>query len=92
MNYVYHHDLERFAPFVVCIWNVDPEFKDLEWTAQQEIKKTKEFFKSIGMPAKFEELEITAKRLEEMAQKATQNGPISNCVNLDTEGRCLKYL
>lgn len=85
MNYVYQHDLERFAQFAVRVWDVDPDFKDVEWTARQGIKKTKEFFSSIGMPVTLEELEIPADRLEEMAQKAAENGPIGNFVNLDTE-------
>lgn len=85
MNYVYQHDLERFAQFAVRVWDVDPDFKDLEWTARQGIKKTKEFFSSIGMPVTLDELDIPADRLEEMAQKATENGPIGNFVKLDTE-------
>jgi hypothetical protein len=85
MNYIYQHDLERFAQFAVRVWGVDPDFKDLEWTARQGIKRTKEFFSSIGMPVTLEELDIPADRLEEMAQKATENGPIGNFVNLDTE-------
>ena len=85
MNYVYQHDLERFAQFAVRVWDVDPDFKDLEWTARQGIKKTREFFSSIGMPVSLEELDIPVDRLEEMAKKATENGPIGNFVNLDTE-------
>jgi hypothetical protein len=85
MEYVYQHDLERFAQFAVRVWDVDPDFKDLEWTARQGIKKTREFFKSIGMPVTLEGLDIPADRLEEMASKATENGPIGNFVKLDTE-------
>ncbi len=85
MNYVYQHDLERFAQFAVRVWDVDPDFKDLEWTARQGIKKTKEFFSQIGMPVTLEELDIPAERLEEMAEKATENGPIGSFVELDTE-------
>ena len=85
MNYVYQHDLERFAQFAVRVWDIDPDFKDLEWTARQGIKKTREFFSSIGMPVTLEELDIPAERLEEMAEKATENGAIGNFVNLDTE-------
>lgn len=85
MNYIYQHDLERFAQFAHRVWDVDPDFKDLEWTARQGIKKTKGFFSSIGMPVTLEELDIPAERLEEMAKKATENGAIGNFVKLDTE-------
>jgi len=85
MNYVYQHDLERFAQFAHRVWDVDPDFKDLEWTARQGIKKTKEFFSQIGMPVTLEELDIPADRLQEMAEKATENGPIGSFVELNTE-------
>ncbi len=85
MNYVYQHDLERFAQFAVRVWDVDPDFKDLEWTARQGIKRTKEFFSSVGLPVTLEGLEIPDERLEEMAEKATENGPIGNFVKLDKE-------
>jgi hypothetical protein len=85
MNYVYQHDLERFAQFAVRVWDVDPDFKDLEWTAEQGIKKLREFFASIGMPLTLKELDIPADRLEEMAEKAVQNGPQGNFVKLDKE-------
>ena len=57
----------------------------MEWTARQGIKKTREFFSSIGMPVTLEELDIPAERLEEMAEKATENGAIGNFVKLETE-------
>jgi hypothetical protein len=85
MEYVYQHDLEGFAQFAHRVWDVDPDFKDLEWTAKQGIKKTKEFFSDIGMPVTLAELDIPADRLEEMAEKATENGPIGSFVELDTE-------
>ncbi|ADO76561.1 iron-containing alcohol dehydrogenase [Halanaerobium praevalens] len=85
MNYVYQHDLERFAQFAHRVWDIEPDFKDLEQTAYQGIKKTKEFFSSIGMPVSLKELEIPEDRLEEMAQKATENGEIGSFVNLDTK-------
>jgi len=85
MNYVYKHDLERFAQFAVRVWDVDPDFKDLEWTAKQGIKKLKDFFSEIGMPVTLKELGIPEDRLEEMAEKATENGPQGNFVKLDKE-------
>jgi len=85
MEYVYQHDLERFAQFAHRVWDIDPDFKDLEWTAQQGIKKTREFFSDIGMPVTLSELDIPADRLEEMAEKATEIGPIGSFVELDTE-------
>jgi len=85
MEYVYKHDLERFAQFAVRVWDVDPDFKDLDWTARQGIKKLREFFSSIGMPVTLEELNIPAERLEEMAEKVVKDGPRGNFVELEKE-------
>ncbi len=85
MEYVYQHDLERFAQFAVRVWDLDPDFKDLEWTARQGIKKTREFFASIGLPVTLAELDIPADRLKEMADKCTAQGPVGNFVKLSSE-------
>lgn len=85
MNYVYQHDLARFAQFAVRVWGIDPDLKDLDWTACQGIKKTKEFFSSLGMPVSLPELEIPADKFEEMAAKCTAAGPRGNFVPLTKE-------
>ncbi len=83
MEYVYKHDVERFAQFAVRVWDVDPDFSDLNWTAKEGIRKTKEYFNSIGMPTTLDELDISGDRLEEMAEKCTEDGPVGSFLKLN---------
>jgi alcohol dehydrogenase YqhD (iron-dependent ADH family) len=85
MKYVYKKDLERFAQFAVRVWNMEPDFYDMEKTALKGIEKLKEFFKRIGLPVTLKEANIPYDRLEEMAAKCTQRGPVGNFVKLDKD-------
>ncbi len=60
MEYVYKHDVMRFAQFAVRVFNVDMDFEDPAVTARKGIKALRAFFKNIGMPLSFEQ--IGAKR------------------------------
>ncbi|MFW6309173.1 MAG: iron-containing alcohol dehydrogenase [bacterium] len=85
MEYVYQENVNKFAQFASRVWNVETDFGDLEWTARQGIKKTKEFFSSIGLPVTLEELEVPTDKLEEMAEKCTQRGTVGNFKELEKE-------
>ncbi|ETI69095.1 iron-containing alcohol dehydrogenase [Neobacillus vireti] len=82
MKYVYKHDVNRFVQFANRVWNIEIDMNNLEKTALAGIKKTEEFFKSIGMPITLKEAEIGEEHLEEMAKKATENGPLGNFIKL----------
>ncbi|MFW5992465.1 MAG: iron-containing alcohol dehydrogenase, partial [Halanaerobiaceae bacterium] len=58
MKYVYRENINKFVQFAVKVWDVEPDFENPEWTALQGIKKTREFFSSIGLPVSLEELDI----------------------------------
>lgn len=85
MKYVYRHNINRFAQFAVRVWNVEPDFASLEKTALAGIERLKEYFRSIGLPVTLKELGIPDDRLEEMAAKCTERGPVGNFVKLDKE-------
>ena len=55
MEYVMHHDLERFARFAVHVFGCQPD-ENLEQTAKAGIEELRKFWKSIGMPQTIEEL------------------------------------
>ncbi|MDD3839985.1 MAG: iron-containing alcohol dehydrogenase [Clostridia bacterium] len=78
MKYVYRNNLNRFAQFAVKVWGVEPDFNDLEKVSLMGIKRTEEFFDKIGLPTRLKDLGIGEDRLEEMAEKCTQAGPIGN--------------
>ncbi|GAG82039.1 unnamed protein product, partial [marine sediment metagenome] len=83
MKYVYKQDVEKFAQFAVRVWNVEPDFKDIEKTALEGIETLKDFYEKIGLPITLKEANIPFDRLEEMAEKCTEGGPVGNFVRLD---------
>lgn len=85
MKYVYKRNINRFAQFAVRVWNVEPDFTSLEKTALAGIERLKEYFRSIGLPVTLKELGIPEDRLEEMAAKCTERGPVGNFVKLEKE-------
>lgn len=86
MEYVYKHDIKRFAQFALRVWDVEYDFASPEKTALQGIKRIKSFFSEVGLPVSLKELGIPNDRLEEMAAKAVEFGPLGNFVKLDGEG------
>jgi alcohol dehydrogenase YqhD (iron-dependent ADH family) len=85
MKYVYKHDVNRFVQFANRVWDVEIDLNDLEKTALSGIKKTEQFFSSIGMPVTLKEANIDTAHFEEMAKKGTENGPLGNFVKLYEE-------
>ena len=87
MKYVYQHDLNRFAQFAVGVWNVEQDFFDPEKTILEGIRRMEEFFQSIGLPIRLDELGIPDDRLEEMAEKCKKDpdGTLGNFVKLTTK-------
>ena len=67
MGYTLTEDaVDRFAQSGEKVWEMPPADDKMK-TALEAIKKTEEFFKSIGMPSKLSELGITEEHFEDMA-------------------------
>ncbi len=82
MSYVYKSGLERFVQYAVRVWDVDVEYGSFEDVALEGIKRTKLFFKELGLPTSLKELDIDNSRFEEMAAKATENGDVGSFLKL----------
>ena len=84
MKYVFGNNVARFARFAVNVWDVEPDFSNLDKTAQKGIGRMEEFFSSIGLPVRFPELNAPGK-IDEIALKCVQNGngTIGNFMKLD---------
>lgn len=82
MKQVYESDIARFAQFAVRVWDVPYDFASPERTALEGIRRLEAFFKSIGLPTTLEELGVPRDRLEEMAKKSTEKGPLGSFVKL----------
>ncbi|OAS89536.1 MULTISPECIES: iron-containing alcohol dehydrogenase [Metabacillus] len=85
MKYVYKHDINRFVQFANRVWDIEIDLNNLEKTALAGIKKTEQFFSSIGMPITLKEVNIDSDHFEEMAKKGTENRPLGNFVKLNEE-------
>ena len=78
MRYVYQANLPRFIQYATRVWNVEMNYDNPERTALEGIRRTKEFFRLIGMPTTFAELGVPSDRIEEMARKAVLDGPLGH--------------
>ena len=85
MKYVYKQDVERFAQFAVRVWNEEPDFNDIEKVALAGIRRLEDFYKEIGLPITLKEANVPYDRLEEMAKKCTEMGPVGNFVKLNKD-------
>ena len=70
-KYVYKYNVERFCQYAVRVWNMDMNFEQPEKTALAGIMATEDYFRSLGMPVRLSELNISSEKFEEMAEKCT---------------------
>lgn len=85
MKYVYKHDVNRFVQFANRVWNIDVNFENPEKTALEGIQKLTDFFVSIGLPVTLREMNVPDDRLEEMAEKSVESGPVGAFVKIYKE-------
>ncbi|MBV4418863.1 iron-containing alcohol dehydrogenase [Clostridium tyrobutyricum] len=85
MKYVYKEDVNRFVQYAVRVWGVDLEYGSLEKIALEGINRNKNFYKELHLPTSLTELNINDKYFEEMASKATINGPLGSFKKLYKE-------
>lgn len=69
MEYVYHHDVMRFAQMAVRVFGIPMNFADPEDTAVKGIKAFREFLSKIGMPINFEQLGAKAEDIPVLVEK-----------------------
>ena len=85
MQYVYKHDINRFAQFASRVWNVDMNYFSPEETALEGIAKMRQFFETLGLETKLQGIGIDDSRLEEMSQKCAGEGTVGQFVKLKAE-------
>lgn len=83
MQYVHQHDLGRFVQYAEAVWGIPKEGRDEDAVARAAIEATKRFFKQLGMPISFEDANLPTDKIEEMADKTVENGPVGGFVKLD---------
>ncbi len=83
MQYVHQHDLGRFVQYAEMVWGIPTEGRDEDAVARAAIEATKRFFKQLGMPISFEDGNLPTDKIEEMAEKTVENGPVGSFIKLD---------
>lgn len=69
----------RFAQYAVNVMHVTPDFGDLRETALEGIRRTEEFFRSIGMPVSISELlgrTVSDTEIDMLAERCSRGGTI----------------
>jgi len=83
MKYVYRFNIQRFAQFALRVFNAEAYLDDLEKMALEGIKKLEDFYREIGLPISLKEIGIGGDRLDEMAAKCVEDGPIGKFKELN---------
>ncbi len=72
MRYVLNHKtVNTFAAYAANVWGI--KRKDPFSAAEAAIRKTEEFFSSLGMPRRLRDVGILPSQIDEMAQKAVRH-------------------
>jgi alcohol dehydrogenase YqhD (iron-dependent ADH family) len=85
MKYVYKTDIRRFAQFASRVWGVDSYLNEEEFMALEGIRMLENFYKDINLPVRLSQVKINSERLEEMAAKCADRGPVGKFVSLESK-------
>lgn len=82
MQYILNENtLDKFYNYAVNVWGINET--DKLKAAKEGIKKTREFYSSIGIPITLKKFNIKENSLYEMAEKTVINGNVGNIMKLD---------
>jgi butanol dehydrogenase len=85
MKYVLNDNtVNKFVEYGVNVWGLDPSGDKYE-IANNAIKKTREYFVSLGLPSTLREVGIEEEKLDKMAKQATSRGKLGSFKQLDTQ-------
>ncbi len=76
-RYVYKANVSRFVRYAVNVWKVPMNYENPETTALEGIRRTEQYFASIGMPITIGALvgkSISDADIEDMAEKCVRGG------------------
>jgi alcohol dehydrogenase YqhD (iron-dependent ADH family) len=83
MRYLYKREVQRFAQFAVRVFGLPMDFEKPEATALAGIRRLESFFHELGLPVTLGELGVPTDRLEEMARKSIERGPLGSFAKLE---------
>lgn len=83
MKYTFKTNISRFVQYAQRVWKVDFPMENEERIALEGIRRTENFFRTLGMPVSLREAGIDdGSVLDQMAEKCTSNGPVGNLKRL----------
>ncbi len=85
MEFVYKHNVMRFAQMATRIFGCQMNFENPDETALEGIKAFRRFLRSIGMPINFRELGADPADIPVLVEKMDIQGTTSGFVNLSSE-------
>ncbi len=86
MEYVYTHNVMRFAQMAVRVWGCEMNFENPEDTALKGIRRFRKFLYGIGMPINFEQLGAKEEDIPELVRKfGLGGGRTGGFVSLSSE-------
>lgn len=85
MKYNLSVDPGRFKRLAVNVFNVDPAGKSDEQVGEEGIQALRDFWSSIGAPARLADYDIDDSQIEVMAEKSVRFGPFGNFRKLNKE-------
>lgn len=85
MEFVYKHDVMRFARMAVQIWGKEMDFENPENTAKEGIRAFRKFLSEIGMPINFAQLGAKKEDIPTLVEKMGVQGKTGGFVPLAPE-------
>lgn len=83
MKYVYKEHPEKFAQYAERVWGIPRNGNLDEEVALEGIKKTQDFWKSLGIPSTLKEVNVDKSWFPEMAKKAVRFGPLGSIKTIE---------
>lgn len=74
-RYMYCENIDIFSRFAYNVMDIDQNLNKFD-ACEEAIFKLKSYFKNLGMPTTWEELNIDTTKLEEMANRLTKNDTV----------------
>ena len=87
MKHVLSTDPLRFAQWAVRVWNAELDYRDVDGTAREGIRRLEAWYHALGLGTRLGDLRIGKDRLDEMARKCTDGDrrTVGNFVKLDSK-------
>lgn len=85
MTHIYKQHIDRFVRYAVEVWQVPNDPANPNWVAQEGIRRTEQFFKTIGAPTSFKEARIPTDNIEDLAEATMLDGPAGRVFKLGYE-------